>query len=249
MVKEFIKRIFRIFGFEIRRISSVRNKFEPTRLTMEESLRHILSLNYYPEVIIDVGAADGTPPLLNVFPKSKFLWVEPIVEFENALKKLSEKYDGQYLIAAAGRFNGEAPMRVPSDKYGSTLSFKEAYGDPVREVKVIRLDDLIDEYKLEGEMLLKVDVQGFEMEVLEGTPRLLQFCDVVILEVSFFRCAEGRPDFYDIVDYMKKKGFVVYDIFEHENRLLDKALDQTNLLFVKEAGRFRQSHKWAAEIQ
>lgn len=37
-----------------------------------------------------------------------------------------------------------------------------------REIRVIKLDDLIDEYNLKGDILLKVDVQGYELEVLEG---------------------------------------------------------------------------------
>lgn len=247
-MKKVIRRILYLLGFEIRRISITKSGFVPLRITMEESLQHILRLNYYPEIIIDVGAADGTPPLLNIFPDSRFLWIEPLVEFEKALKKLAEIYKGQYIIAAAGEFNRTATINITPDLYGSSLYTKSGKDLPLRKIRVIRLDDLIDEYDLKGDTLLKVDVQGYELKVLEGAQRLLQNCEIVILEVSFFRFQKEFPDFYDVIDYMKKRNFVVYDIFDWLNRPLDGTLAQANILFVKENGCFRQTHKWSSDF-
>jgi FkbM family methyltransferase len=62
----------------------------------------------------------------------------------------------------------------------------EADGE-MRRVPMCRLDDLIENYNLQGELLLKLDVQGAELEVLEGAARLLPLSDVLILEVAMFR--------------------------------------------------------------
>ena len=64
---------------------------------------------------------------------------------------------------------------------------------------------MINEYQLAGDVLLKIDVQGAELDVLSGAERVLQNCEAVILEVSFFEFQKGIPQFYNIIDYMKKK--------------------------------------------
>jgi len=249
MFKKTVKELVNAFGFEITRIQTAgKTLFVPVRNSMDETLEHISSLGFYPKVIVDIGAADGTYPLINAFPKSEFIWVEPLLEFEEALKKLTHKLKGQYIIAGAGKIAGKTVINVHPDLYGSSLyeesDGKEADGEP-REVKVIRLDDLIDKYRLSSDILLKVDVQGAELDVLDGAQKMLQFCEVVILEVSFFKFLKDAPEFFDVINYMNNRNFVVYDVFDGHNRPIDGALAQRDILFVKENGRFRQTHSWA----
>ena len=219
------------------------------RNSMVDALQHLIDKGYYPNIIIDVGAAKGTYPLLNKFKKSFFIWIEPLVEFEKGLKRLKKAYKGDYIIAAAGKISGKGIINVHDDLYGSSL-LKEKDGkiaDGIqREINMINIDSIIEKYNItEGsKVFLKLDVQGFELEVLEGAFRMLQYCEAVMLEVSFFNFQESAPDFYDIVQYMKKCGFVAYDIINGLNRPLDNALAQKDILFVKEKGIFRQSHKF-----
>jgi FkbM family methyltransferase len=259
MLQKTIKTIFNAFGFSIIRISTpndykkpCRGRLAPLRFTMGDSLRHLSYLGFQPNVIIDVGVADGTWPLMNAFPSSRFLWIEPLSEYEDSLKKLSSIFRGNYLLAAAGRQNGKVKINVHCDLTGSSLfkelDSKEADGFE-REVAMVRLDDLIEPFSLKGSLLLKVDVQGAELEVLGGAEQLLRECEVVILETSFFNFQKGSPDFFDIITFMKSKGFVVYDLFDGHNRPIDNALAQKDVLFVKEKGFLRKTHNWSTDDQ
>ena len=51
------------------------------------------------------------------------------------------------------------------------------------------------------------------------------------------------------MDYMKKRGFVAYDVFGGHNRPLDRARAMVDIVFVKENGRFRTSCAWASPEQ
>jgi len=219
---------------------------------MEESLRHLSQLGYRPSIVVDVGTANGTDALLEVFPNSRYLWIEPLREFEADLKRLTARYRGEYLIAACGKNAGLVTINVHPQLTGSSIMHEsdgtDADGVP-REVQMCRLDDLIAKYDLTGDVLLKADVQGAELEVLEGATDLLNSCEVIVLEVAFFRFLKTNPEFYDVIHYMKQKGFVVYDIFGGTNRLLDGALAQKDVLFVKEDGLYRKSHRWATPEQ
>ena len=69
----------------------------------------------------------------------------------------------------------------------------------------------MDEFKFEqpliAPILLKLDVQGFEKNVLEGASVLLEKIDYLVLEVSFISMYEGEPLFDEMHTYLKEKGF------------------------------------------
>ncbi len=59
----------------------------------------------------------------------------------------------------------------------------------------------------------------------------------------------GGPQLYDVVKFMKERGFVVYDIMDYGYRPLDGAMSQVDMAFVKESGRFRKDRSFATEAQ
>lgn len=62
-----------------------------------------------------------------------------------------------------------------------------------------------------------------------------------------FKFMKGSAEFNDVVVYMKKNGFVAYDIELAWNRPLDDALGQINMIFVKENGMFRKYHAFGTK--
>jgi len=246
MLKKVLKSIFASAGFEIKN-KKYKDIFT-IRETMFQALEQLKNIGFNPGLIIDVGAADGTPPLQICFPNSNFFWVEPLQEFQSKLEGLKKKLKGDYLIAALGKTPGTMKINVSSDKVGSSILDSEQPNDidNAREIKIDTLENVAGENNFGHyeKILLKIDVQGFELEVLEGTGNFLNNIDVVILEVSFFNFLKDCPDIYDVIAYMKKKGFAVYDIVGGINRPKDMALGQKDVIFVKEDGHLRKSHSW-----
>lgn len=219
---------------------------------MKEFLCHIAGLGFRPETVIDVGVATGTQELYTTFPKARHILVEPLKEFTPFLKKIAQKYNAEYVIAAAGVRLGTIEINVHRDLLGSSI-YHEADGNSVdgisRKVPVITIDSLYRKLKLKAPFLLKVDVQGSELSVLRGATKILQESEVVLLEVHFFEFFIQGPQFYNIVHYMKRQGFVAYDIFGGYNRPIDYALASVDMVFVKEHGRFRKTNQFAYNYQ
>ena len=101
MFKNVLKSLFSSAGYEIRN-KRYKDIFT-IRQTMTEAFDHLKSIGFDPGLIIDIGAADGTPPLQDSFPDSSFFWVEPLQEFQPKLEALRKKLKGEYLIAAVGK--------------------------------------------------------------------------------------------------------------------------------------------------
>ena len=237
-------------GVEIRR---VRVGPAAARTSMGQSYAHLKSLGFEPKTVVDVGVAGGTQELYDNFPSAYFLLVEPLAHFENDLKSILRSYRGTYVLAAAGASDGELEFNVHDTHLEGSSMYRETMGSAADghaiRVPVRRLDDMSRQHALQGPYLLKVDVQGAELDVLEGAQEVLNDTEAVVLEVSLFGFMKGAPQFYDVIAYMKAHGFVAYDILHGWNRPLDGALGQVDIVFVKEHGRFRRDHAYADPLR
>lgn len=241
-------RLFNAAGLDIRR----RRPATPDRASMAGGLAQLARLGFQPRTIIDAGVANATPELYSTFPAASILLIEALAEFEPFLRKICSSYKAQYVLAAAGQTPGSATFNVHADKFSSSL-LREVEGASVdgtpRTVPVVTIDQQCSERNLPGPYLVKLDVQGAELQVLAGARRTLQETEAVILEVTLFGTMIGGPQFYEIVHFMKQSGFVAYDIFAVNYRPLDGALAQVDMIFVREDGPFRRSHAFATPDQ
>jgi len=247
-IKHLVVRLFNAFGLDVRRFRPA----TPVRASMAGGLAQLASLGFKPRTVIDAGVANATPELYQTFPGASILLIEPLIEFEPFLRQICSTYNAQYVLAAAGRIPGSATFNVHNDKFGSSL-LSEVEGASVdgapRTVPVVTIDQQCAEKNLTGPFLIKLDVQGAELQVLSGATRTLQQTEAVILEVTLFGTMIGGPQFYDVVHFMKQSGFVAYDIFAVNYRPLDGALAQVDMIFVRENGPFRQTHAFATPAQ
>ena len=231
----------------------VRRKDTGVRRTPEAVLAHVKRLGFEPASVIDVGVAYGTPELYDAFPQARFLLVDPLEEYAEAIGQITGRLPGaEWVRAAAGPEPGELSIvvnRAPA--LSSTLGHWKGQDDGGRSrtVPVARIDDLVAERSLPGPYLLKADVEGAELRVLDGAARVLEATELVLLEVNLFEFLPGQPQLHDVVAYLKERGFVTYDFYGGHVRLLDDALAMTNMAFVREDGRFRRSHDFATEAQ
>jgi hypothetical protein len=114
---------------------------------------------------------------------------------------------------------------------------------------MVRLDDLVAEHGLSEPFVIKVDVEGAEIEVLRGATELLRQTELALLEVSLFELVPGSPQLHDVVSWMHRHDFVVSDLYNGHNRPLDGSLAQLDIAFVKQNGRFRRDHAYATPAQ
>jgi FkbM family methyltransferase len=224
----------------------------PARATAERALERLQALGIAPRTAIDVGAAYGEWSTLagRVFPNARVLLVEPLKEFAPFLEATARALSDATLIsAAAGREPGTAALHVHGDLVGTSLRSEPGLVAASREVTVVPIDALVREQAAEGPFVLKLDVQGAELDVLAGATATLAQTELVQLETLLFPFYEDAPQLAEVVAFMSEAGFVVYDIVDLGYRPLDGALAQVDLLFVPEGSALRERREYATAAQ
>jgi hypothetical protein len=80
---------------------------------------------------------------------------------------------------------------------------------------------------------LKIDVQGYELEVLKGAQESLRNIEVILTEVNYLEVYQGAPLAAELIGWLSKREFVLYDVVNFMRRPLDKALWQSDMIFVR----------------
>ena len=170
--------------------------------------------------IVDVGANVGVCTQASALycPDATIIAFEPSASTFAKLEKLA----GPRIIcrkAAVGAASGTATLHIAENAFSSTLrapteSCKNLYGNAVNptgateEVPVVTLAQIIEEYRLPKIDLLKVDVEGFEPQVLEGAGQYLAtHVQRIMLEASLARLT--MPGVLEMLQTLERLGFVL----------------------------------------
>ena len=101
-------------------------------------------------------------------------------------------------------------------------------------VELITIDSVYNEYFEDGDKcLLKIDVQGFEDQVLKGAINCLKSVSVVKVECSLVSLYENDKIFDYYFDFFKQNGFKLYDIEPGFSNPLTGQLFQFDAVFVR----------------
>jgi len=211
---------------------------EAYEFSMEEGLRRLAAYISKTGTVIDVGASDGhwTRMAIEHFPDYQYFLIEGNKAHEEMLLSL-KKENIRYKIAAAGDAVGEINFYTSEDLYAGGASYNAFESGSNRIVPMGTIDGWIEEYQLKQPYIIKLDVHGFEIPILKGAERALQYTDALIIEVYTFNLSEDSLTFPDMCKYLDTKGFRCVGLADPINRKADNALWQMDLFFI------RKNHK------
>jgi FkbM family methyltransferase len=215
-------------------------KRKAQKLSHRNALLRLKSLGFTPAVVYDVGAYRGgwTRLAAEVFPDAQFVLFEANRDHAGALAASGRRH----LIAALGATDGGTrTFHVPrqGDVTGASLYVENTahYAGEnlqVRAVETVRLDTLVARERLPAPDLIKIDVQGAELEVLAGASETLRHAGALIVEVSFVDYNKGGPLAAEVIAAIDRLGFKCADLCEVHRSAQDFVL-QLDLLFVRPA--------------
>ena len=162
--------------------------------------------------IIDIGVARGTDFLLQEFPKAKFFFIEPNPLFFNFIEDtLLKKYNSKLFKIAAGNESGLKKL-WSSDGFSSFYERQDYKFKEKIEVNISKLDEILKNESLNGKNLLKIDTEGFELEVLKGATKTLESISYLVLELRIENINTYNPS--EIISFLYNKNFIFYKIIK-----------------------------------
>ncbi len=214
-----IERISRFFKFLLSKDFTLSHKFQnKNQVTNANFIINSLKIkNFVPKYIIDVGCGHGewTKKLLRFYPNSNFFLFDADNTNLKKLENLKKKYHNiDYKICLLT--DNENFYTFYNMGYGSSI-FEEQTSHVRKQQKIKSTtlkNEIPNELKNYSNNLIKIDVQGAELKVLEGLSELINNFEVVILEVSVHQYNKNAPLFNQVLDFMIKKNFQLYDIFD-----------------------------------
>lgn len=211
--------------------------------SIESSLRYLRSWGFEPRTVIDIGAYHGEwSKLFNrIFPKANILMIEGQREQADTLNCVCTALSGKAFceIALLGASH-EKEVEFIHMATGSSIFEEASSHGRYREKRTLEtLDSIVSQRRLEFQSpdFLKLDVQGYELEVLKGAMQTLSRSEFVLLEASLLAVNDGCPLVPDVIAFMAANDFRLLDICSQIRRK-DSALWQTDLLFISNASRF-----------
>jgi len=212
MLKEFLKKSLAVLDIHVSRRSR-----EP-RVTLlglrQKKIRTVL----------DVGANEGqfASYLTQFFPGATFYCFEPLPSVFPLLQAWADSQSAVRVNAlnyAVADRPGTLPIchHVEHPSSSSFLPATKLHQDisptsrreETLSVPVITLDDAVTDglVTLAPEVLIKLDVQGFEDKVILGGPKTFRHATACIVEVCLDALFEGQPEFLRIVNLLTELGF------------------------------------------
>lgn len=196
--------------------------------------------------IVDIGANRGQFALVarSYFPRAEIYSFEPLKEPAEIFRKMFISDPMVILHEIAIGTNEEnttihvsraddSSSLLPISPLQSTL-FPGTEEKETRNVQVKNLNAVLSVQDIKQPALLKVDVQGFEKEVLEGCSSLLSSFSHIYVECSFVELYIGQSLAYEVIAFLSKAGFVLVGIYNLEYDKKGHAI-QGDFLFEKKS--------------
>ncbi|HAO08550.1 MAG TPA: hypothetical protein DCQ50_16590 [Chryseobacterium sp.] len=219
-----------IFGFLYRIITLMRILFHPkggfgylmnsSRSIASFGLNQSLSqLIPHLKTIIDVGSNIGQYAYASnrFYPNARIYCFEPVSTCFHQLEKNTGKISAiTSFNSALGDTNGQITFFENKHTHASSaLKVSEYQKSTVPKTQIFRetnvnsvkLDDFVFPRTIEQPLLLKLDVQGYEKNVLEGAKHFLNKVDFILLETSFISMYNNEPLFGTMNTFLNQHGF------------------------------------------
>ena len=188
---------------------------------------------YNIKTIIDIGSNKGQFSILAkyFFPNSKIYSFEPQKKYLNMQKDILKKKNIKYYNFGIGAKNGNKIFYIT--KREDSSSFLKPIDNQIgdynskykKKVKIDKLENIIKLNDIINPSLIKLDIQGLELEALKGARKLLRKINFIIVEISYQKIYHNQVLNKEIITFLKKKNFIPIkemNITKRNNKLFQK---------------------------
>jgi FkbM family methyltransferase len=204
MNKNIIKNIIKIYDQNLLPIDHIKYLF---KLKNE--------YNFIPKVCYDIGAC-----ALHWTREAKKVWPESIIYLFEANEDMEILYNNNdyYIGLLSDKDDQELKYYYNNYNFGGNSYYKEiATGETVfsesnyKIIKSKKLDTIVKELNFLKPDLIKIDVQGAELDILKGATEVLKSTLVILIEIQLIEYNRNAPTLFETNNYLNSIGFYCID--------------------------------------
>ena len=177
---------------------------------------------------IDIGVGPkGTPVLWEQFRDAKIICIDPLDEAEIIAAKLLQNSDYIFLKTALGNQSSTSFINIDENLGKSSLLISTPINTDCdilerRTTSISRLDDVLKPFNDLGAIGIKIDTEGYELNILKGAIDTLSSTRFVLAEVRHNHISfEGQYGFGEFNAFMASNGFVPSIVFTAKPFIVD----------------------------
>jgi FkbM family methyltransferase len=212
-VKQLIQSILGKFGFRLVRIEDGPRPSEG----LGPFFSLLKRLGFAPKHILDVGANRGlwTRTAIRYFPGARYTLVEPQSHLNSHIQDLVDGgYKIQWVNAGAGAESGILPLTLAPQDGSSTFVLTDRHGHTTGSQKkmtaVKTLNEIVSSSNADLPEMVKIDAEGFDLNVLRGASNLLGKTDIFLVEAVV--CGNYENSVAEVVKFMADAGYCLMDV-------------------------------------
>ena len=239
-----IKRVLIWSGLDVRLVRNIRIAQKKSwEDEWKESWRFLY--NYDIKTIVDIGANTGqfANMIHKVCPDARIYSFEPLHECFEALEKVfATNLRGRAYNFALGNESSVIEMNQSDFSPSSSLlemedlhkrDWPQSAANTKRKIKIERLDDVAVTMEIVPDLLIKIDVQGYEDKVIQGGIQTISKAKLVVAEINFEELYTGQPFFNDIYCMMRELGFCFKGVVDQYLSKVDGRILFADAVFEK----------------
>jgi len=188
-------------------------------LLPEDHVAYIENLKISPKIIYDIGSCvlHWERHARRIWPSADIYLFDANLDVKNLYDRTNQKYHLGVLTDVDGKTVKfyEDPLKLTGSSYykENSTNYNENHG--IHRVGVT-LDYVAEKNNWPQPDLIKLDVQGAEMDILKGAVKCLEKCNDIILESQHVEYNSGAPFSNDVIDFMKSIGFELVSNFSKQ---------------------------------
>lgn len=239
LIRRIVRKILNKYGFEV-----VLFNYETSHALVLQKLIQ----DYQIKTVFDIGANEGqfAQELITNGYSGTIVSFEPLSTAWEKLKHQANRHSNWVVPEqiALGSSEGKVTINIAGNSQSSSiLSMENLHSTAApdssyvatEEVKLTTLDSFLHNHpNLQNpNILIKVDTQGYEMDVLRGAEETLKKAVMVEVELSFAELYKGQTLYKGVIDFMESHGFQLWSLFPIFTDKSTARLLQADAIFVR----------------
>ncbi|MCW5913692.1 MAG: FkbM family methyltransferase [Chitinophagaceae bacterium] len=228
--------------------NTTENQYEKNNL-LDNLFGLLKSIPFEPNHIVDVGANHGTwtREVLRFFPDSHYTLLEPQTWMKDSVKDLLDSNPRiTFNAVGAGKEPGVFTFTIVDrdDSCSFRISKKEAEERNLKQVDVVvvTLNEFIVEKNLPVPEIIKIDAEGWDLNVLSGASNFFGKTEIFMVEAAIMN-KKITNTLLEVISFMDKNGYRIFDFTDMNRPFKPSVLWLVEVVFVKKNG-IIDSHNW-----